>query len=179
MKHNLQTIKSQFTLLLLASILAFSSCKKDDSEPKPAQNNNNMSLAETLQSGGWRITKQELESGDKSTGFYVKMVFFDFKTLTIFKADETYTQIGENSVKMTMMMDGQILVDETDVTDASDTGTYHVKSESRLFKESGDTGGLIYDVVSFSSSKIELSFDGQVEQDGDFIQMKMTIVYEK
>jgi hypothetical protein len=169
-------LKSQFTLLLLASITAFSSCKKASiTDPIPESNN----LLEVLQSGAWNTTFQELETEQDSSGFKVKMIFSEFNTKTTFNADKTCTVIGKSTVKMSVFMNGQLMNEDTQVLDSDNSGTYNVISESKLFMDLDGSGGAIYDVVSYSSSKLALAFDGPMEQDGEMINLKMNIVYEK
>jgi hypothetical protein len=171
-------MKKLKTLLIGAVLLttAFSSCKKDSSTQPLSESKN---LLEVLQSGAWNTTFQELETEQDSSGFKVKMTFSDFNTKTTFNANRTCNVIGESTVKMLVFMNGQLMSEDTQKSDSDNSGTYNVISESTLFMDLDDTGGVIYDVISYSSSKLELSFEGPMEQDGELINLKMNIIYEK
>lgn len=191
MKNKLQKIKSkirisellnmkfQFTLLLLTSIMAFSSCKKDANEIKPADDTNSTALQKALLSGVWNTSLQESETEEDPSGYKIIMIFSDFNTKTTFKADKTCTEIGKSTVNMTVFLKGQNMHEDTQVLDSDHSGPYNVISESKLMMDLDNSGGIIYDVISFSNSKIELSYKGPMESDGEIINVKLKTVYEK
>lgn len=152
-------------------------CSKEEDNTTNNNNNNNGGNAVTLQEalpGDWSVTKVEQKNG--VTDFGGTQITFtgnasDLAANMNFNSNGSFTMSGSYTMTLTMNFMGQT-IPQTQPVDATSGGTWSVTADGDLKLEAPGEDPAVYEVISRTSTKVELMASIEVEQ--DFQGQKLT-----
>lgn len=169
-------MKYTLTLLLMVA-MAFSSCKKDEKED--IKKEEPKTLAQTIV-GSWKMTTLEVDADLTIMGIPAKFQqrYSNMNVTQIFKSDNTYTNSGSAEYNLKVLVAGQVIEEDSGTEEFEEEGTYSVISDTKL-KMNFQDEEIEFDVLSFSDTKIELSGQLTIEEDGETVTLKVKQVFTK
>jgi hypothetical protein len=158
-------------LFLMISVVAFSSCKKDEEKVK--------TLSDVVKGQTWNLTSRNYQFVASFGGFpaNISATFSAFDNATItFDANGTYQESGKANVNTKIIIAGIPAGDETVEEPLDDIGTYKVIGNTQIEMKSNssddddmDLGAILFTVKSWSANKIELEAIGTATIDGETV----------